>query len=257
MKYILILAAVVVIVRIDWVLRLFDKTSTKFGSSQSVVVSEDVQPADAGVSFKNDPTITQSPRNLFFAMVQNFITKPDQQMRDNALDVLRKNPTIIPVSLDKELEGVLEKFRELLRQKNAEAAKFLIELAPMLHADNSNAVKAALSTLIDVDLGEFLTLYHASQDTNCAIATVQGDQISEEEKFNELIERAKAFDLYLASDKLDPLIKPFAVHCQLVLKLYLDKIRANFVPVEAVPLAPETVPASEVTQPVPSEGQNP
>jgi hypothetical protein len=255
MKYVWILVAVVFLVRIDLVLRFLDKTVKKFQSSQVQEINpDDVISKTTIVSVSNDLSLKSSPLKKFLTMLDDFRSTPDLDVKDRALEFLKSNPAMFTEVLNPELEASIYRWRELLVQRNKSTYRFLLDLLLVLKGENLEMIKRFYSISIDNDLIEFLNLYSKSTDTNCMIITYLSDPQTDEEKYNELSERLKALEAYLATDKMAPLTKVFGEKCHLVLKLQVDKMKAVFDASDfaAAPILPENsdVPAEPASPPV-------
>lgn len=244
MKYIVILIVVVILVRIDVVLQLFDKTSQKYQNSQLPdVKTTEVTPTEL-VPMGNDLSLKIAPKKIFLSMMEDFRSAPQVEIKDRAIETLRATPTMFNEKLDGELESTVFRWRGLIEQKNKVAQSFLLELIKSLKGENLEMVKRFLSYSIDVDLPDFLYFYSRTSDTNCMLITYLGDNLPEEEKYNELSERLAALNAYIASDKAE--LKEYAQRCQMVLKITVDKLAVSTAPPEEGPATenPEAAPAT-------------
>lgn len=235
MKYVWIFAAVVILVRIDVVLKFFDRTAEKIQSSQSVELGPgDIAPGSEVVSLEADLSLKSSPHKKFISMLEDFHISADKSVKEKALELLRSHPTIFTERLDKDLEAAIYRWRDLLMQKNKETYDFLLELIKTLKGENLEMVKRFFSLTIEENIGEFLAAYSKSSDVNCLIMGYLSDPLPEEEKYNELNERLQALDAFLGSDKVNATNKAYAEKCHLVLKLQVDKLRLLFENADAV-----------------------
>ena len=257
MKYVWIFAAVVILVRIDVVLKFFDRTAEKIQSTQTTELKAgDIGPGSDVVSLQEDLSLKSSPRKKFISMLEDFHISADKEVKEKALELLRSQPTMLSEKLDKDLEAAIYRWRDLLMQKDKETNDFLIELIKSLKGENLEMVKRFFSLTIENDIGEFLSVYSKSADVNCLIMSYLADPLPEEEKYNELNERLKALTAFMASDKLNATNKAYAEKCHLVLKLQVDKLGLIFENAEAVN-NPTPTPAedgtavSPVTNPAP------
>lgn len=237
MKYIVILIVVIILVRIDVVLQLFDKTSQKYQNSQLPDVKTTEVTQTELVPMNNDLAMKVAPRRIFLSMMEDFRSAPDVAIKDRALETLRATPTMFGEKLDTELESTVFRWRGLIEQKNKLAQSFLLELMKSLKGENLEMVKRFLSYSIDADLPDFLYFYSKTSDTNCMLITYLGDNLPEEEKYNELSTRLNALNAYIASDKTE--FKEYAQRCQMVLKITVDKLGVSTGPVD-----PTLTPAS-------------
>ena len=245
MKYVVILVVVVILVRIDIILRLFDKTAVKYQNKTEVIGPDEIAPSTELVSLDSDLTLKVSPRKTFISMLTDFRNNPDTSVKEKAIEVLRSQPTMFSDKLDTELESSIYRLRDLLIQRNKVTHEFLLELMKSLKGENLEIVRRLFSFAIDIDLGDFLTTYSKSTDLNCVIMGYLGDNLPEEEKYNELAERLVALDAYLLIERPEP-INAYAKRCQMVLKLQVDKLRVSLAVSDEA-----NVSKAEETQPAP------
>lgn len=260
MKYVWIFVVVVILVRIDFILRFFDKTSAKYENSKTLELKpEEVVSETELVSVENDLSLKTNPRKIFLFMLDDFQSTPDKDIKDRAVESLKTNPVMFNEKLDKDLEAAVFRWRDLLVQRNKVTHEFIFELLKLLKGENLEMLKRFFSFAIDVDLKEFLSIYSKSSDTNCLIMVYLGDQLSDEERYNELSERLMKLEGFLAATTPDPL-KPYAQRCQLVLKLEVEKLRGSFAPPESLAPLPDAEAAPvppAITNPIPETGTTP
>ncbi len=220
---------VVILVRIDVVLRFFDKTAKKIESNETPEISiEAIGPQSDLVPVAADLSLKSSPLKKFITMLEDFQATGDPAIQFRAIEFLRANPTLFNDNLNKELEGAVYKWRDLFLQKNKNSYSFLLEIMKHTRGENALMLRKVLSMVIDLDLAEFLNFYSKSSDENCLIMTDLAFPLPDEERFNELNDRLQALNAYMASDKFLPMLKPFADKCHLVLKLQVDKMRIAY-----------------------------
>lgn len=255
MKYVFIFAALIILVRIDLVLHTFDQLYDKYtkrgnetAPQTDVVIEREV------ISMKDDKTLAQGPRAIFFSLLEDFHQGPTKEKREKIIEIAKLNPTLFNDKLDKQLEATLYQLRDLLNQKNPEAIVLLVDFMNVLKVENLESVKRLFSLLIDIQIDYFIFYYSKTKDTNCMIISALADPLTDEEKLNLYYERTDALSAYLLKEKLDPIQKDFALRCQMVLKLQLDKLdppttnspSTNSESIEAVPseTAPVATPAA-------------
>ncbi len=270
MKYVVILVVIVILVRIDVVFKLFEKTAGKYQNSREEIKTGDIEPSSDLVSVDNDLSLKTSPHKTFISMLNDFKNTSDLNVKNKAIEVLRSQTTMFSDKLDIELESSIYLWRDLLIQKNKTAHEFLIEMMKYIKGENLEMVRRFYSLAIDIDLIDFFNSYSKSTDTNCIIMGYVADNLSDEEKYNELEERLIAFDAFLLTEKAVPFLV-FAKRCQIVLNLEINKLKAVVPPSEtaenepnaeeaatppvvAVPVAvPDVAPVSApVPNPVPA-----
>lgn len=244
MKYLLIVAAVALLVRIDWVIRVFDRSFNKSAPAQ---ISSENEPSQENVP-SSEMTITQNPRTLFFGFLKDFSSSPSEQIRGKLLEIMRANPTMFKEA-DQELANSLSELKAQMVQKNRIAASFLIELMGTLKGKNIDSVRQVFVTLMDEDVAEFIYVYKNTSDTNCGISLLSSNDLEGADRISEFQERLTAFEQFLASEKGDPQMKQLASNCRLQLRFTIEKLQ-NPAPVPESAPAPVTTPAPE-TAPAP------
>lgn len=237
MKYVVILVVIVILVRIDVVFKLFEKTAGKYQNSREEIKTGDIEPSSDLVSVDNDLSLKTSPHKMFISMLNDFKNTSDLNVKNKAIEVLRSQTTMFSDKLDIELESSIYLWRDLLIQKNKTAHEFLIEMMKYIKGENLEMVRRFYSLAIDIDLIDFFNSYSKSTDTNCIIMGYVADNLSDEEKYNELEERLIAFDAFLLTEKAVPFLV-FAKRCQIVLNLEINKLKAVVPPSETAENAP-------------------
>src|SRR5688572_4261108 len=87
MKYVWILVAVVILVRIDLVLHFFDKTTNKIQAPpEREYKSTDAPEKTEIISVENDVAIKSTPRKTFLNMLADYHTVPDSSIKERALN---------------------------------------------------------------------------------------------------------------------------------------------------------------------------
>lgn len=221
---------------------LFDKTSQKIensGSNQAITTSTETNTPKL-VPINDDLSLKVDSRKIFFSILEDFRSAPVVELQDKAIETLRSSPTMFNEKLDKDLEASIFRFKGLLVQRNKVAQNFILELMKSMKGENLEMMKKFLSFSIDADFVDFVSFYSKTPDLNCMLITYLGDNLPDEEKYNELAERLKVIDAYIASDKTE--YKEYAQRCQLVLKLTVDRLGA----VTAPPADQSEAPASQV-----------
>jgi hypothetical protein len=227
MKYVWIILAVILLVRIDLVMRIFDQAADKFSSRNSTEIAEnEIQPNSEIVSITNDPSLKVTPKKIFLSMLDDFHASADLNIKLKALEFLKTHPTLFNDKLDKDLEIFIYRWRDLVLQKNKVTYDFLIELMKQLKGENLEMLQRFFTLVIDNDINEFFNAYQKTSDTNCMIIKKLVDVLPEEEAYNELAERLTLVQSYVSSDKINPSYKVFAELCLLVLKLDVEKRQA-------------------------------
>jgi hypothetical protein len=250
MKYVVILAVVVILVRIDVILKLFDKTAVKYQNTHEEIPAADVEASSDLVPLANDLSLKTSPYKTFLSMLNDFRSTADINVKNKAIEVLRANPTMFSEKLDVGFENAIFRMRDLLVQRDKVTHELLIEIMKSLKGENLEMVRRFFSFAIDIDLPEFLAVYSKSSDVNCLIMGYLGDTLSIDERYNELSERMTALEAFVLTEKALP-FKAYCNRCLMVLKLNVDKLKVVVVPAENADAAPnaEDVVPSVVTSP--------
>lgn len=238
MKYILILAVVIVVIRIEFFIGLVEKAANKAQPAPVEVDATDISSDRETIPLSKDPSFKSTPRKAFFAYLEDFQTTPVATVRENALELLKKNPQLFGPKLDTELEAQIFRWRDHLINNDQETMAFLRELLNVLQGENQQMVRRFFSLLMDINMENFIAAYSKTKDTNCSIATTVGDPLPEEEIRNEMFERDASLKQYLAQEKIEPVHKAFATNCLLVLGLEIAKYPPPPATEEA-PVAPD------------------
>ncbi len=236
MKYVLIFAAVVFLMRIDFWLGLFEKASKEYGQSlekQPTVDVENIQSKREVIGVSDDQSLKQTPKMRFLALLNDFHDKPSSTTRESALEVFKSAPAMFGQKLDRDLESQIFNWRDLLTNNHPETGKFMIDLMTILQGENLEMMKRFFSLWMSVNMDHFLSVYSRTKDINCTVAQLFGDNLSEDEKLNEFYERDSALKVIVANEKTPPPEKTLATNCLLVVGIELEKRTAK-------PEVPET-----------------
>lgn len=238
MKYVVIIAIVILAVRVDYWLTLFEKASARFTPGAAEIKTNDVKTNREIVGMGQDLSLKQSKRETFLALLEDFRSSPSSSLREQALIIYKENPKMFGPILDKSLEAVVFRWRDLLNNNEPEVANFLLDLMNVLEGENLLMVKRFFSLWMEINMEHFIAAYARSKDPNCQIATYFGDSIPEEEKINEYYERAEALKMMLLKVNILPTQKALATNCKLVLEISIEKIVATLPPVTVEPEFP-------------------
>lgn len=224
MKTIVILVVIILFLRIDYLLGLFDKAAEKFSSGpQPVEVNDSITNREL-IPVTQDRSLKRTPRERFLALLEDFRTSPVVEIRHRAMAIFKESPTMFNQKLDQELESHIYRWRELLNNNEPEVANFLLDLLTILQGENLEMVKKFSSIWMDINLGNFISFWSRTKDTTCTIATVFGENIPEEEKINEYYDRFDGLKEYLERPNLYPVHKGLATNCLLQLTIILEKL---------------------------------
>lgn len=239
MKYVVIAAIVILAVRVDYWLSLFDKANENLGPTQVEVDTSGISNTREMVGMKQDLSLRQTPKDTFLALLEDFHSSPSSAIREKAIMIFKENPTMFNQKLDPILEANVFRWRDLLNNNDPEAVNFMLDLMNILQGENQLMMKRFFSLWMEINMEHFIAAYSRTRDSNCSIATLFGDTIPEEEKINELYSREDALKAFLTKEKIEPAQKALATNCLLVLGIEIAK---------AAP-APQTPEASAVQDP--------
>lgn len=226
MKYVLIAAIVILAVRVDYWLGLFDKANEKIGTKQVEVDTSGITNNREIVGIKQDLSLKQSPKDTFLALLEDFHSSPSSAIREKAMMIFKDNPTMFNQKLDPILEGHVFRWRDLLNNNDPEAVNFMLDLMNILQGENQFMMRRFFSVWMEINMEHFIAAYSRTKDTNCTIATLFGDTIPDEEKLNEYYDREAALKQFLAKEKIEPAQKALATNCNLVLGIEIAKLVA-------------------------------
>src|SRR5690606_6706879 len=105
MKYIVVLAIVIVLVRIDFFVGQIEKAITRLTPAPPEVEASLTRPQDIIISVSEDENLQQSPRETYLALLASFRVYPDATIREKAIEIFKAHPTIFTAKLDRELES--------------------------------------------------------------------------------------------------------------------------------------------------------
>lgn len=249
MKYIVIIVVVFAVMRIDFILGLFDKMAKKAEPAPVEVDASDIGSKRETVPLKDDPNFKQTPKKTFFALLEDFHSSPVPEIRERANAFLKANPTLFGPKLDAQLESTIFQWRDLLINNDQETVNFMLDLMNVLQGENLEMMKRFFSLWMDINMEHFIAAYSRTKDSNCSIATTFGDNLPEEEKRNEIYEREAALKAYVAKENIPPHHKALATNCLLVLGIEIAKFPPPTWSQETAQPAIEPQPGSEAQAP--------
>lgn len=256
MKYIAILAIVVLMVRVDFIMGLVDKY---FGNEPppADVSAEDISSKREVISVKQDVTLKQSPRQTFMAFLEDFRTAPVPEIRNQAISILKSNPKMFGPKLDTDLEARVFNWTELISNNEPEVVNFLLDLMGILQGENQEMLKRFFSSWMQINMEQFIAAYSRTKDSNCSIATTFPSPLPAEELLNEYYEREEALANVLAKEKLDPVHRVLAQNCKLVVTIQIDKLEPKTAPLPLPYLDPNAIPVNTSPSPEPQVTNDP
>jgi hypothetical protein len=224
MKYIVVLAIVIVLVRIDFFVGQIEKVIIRLTPAPPEVEASLTRPQGIIIPVSEDENLQQSPRETYLALLASFRVYPEPTIPEKAMEIFKAHPTIFTDKLDRELESQVFRWQELLHNYNPEVVNFILDLSKILQGENLEMLKKFWALWMDIDMENFILAYTKSKDSNCSIATTFGFNIPEEEKLKEYYDREDALRAVIAKSDVPPTAKALANNCLLVLGLEINKI---------------------------------
>jgi hypothetical protein len=254
MKYVAIAIVALLMARADLFLGIVDRLLEKSEPAPVEVDASGIKTNEL-VPVGKDQSLKQTTKQTFIALLEDFHGNPIPEIHDRAMTIFKENPTMFSQKLDPELESEIFRWRDLLNNNEPEAVKFMLDLMNILQGENLEMMKRFFSLWMEINMEHFIAAYSKTRDVNCSIAKTFGDNIPEEEKINEYVEREDALKIIVAKEKLDPVQKNLATNCLLVLQIEIAKIAPKPAPEEQP--APVAVDPNGVPEPVPAPEQVP
>ncbi len=224
MKYAVILIILILLVRIDFFLGLFDKVNKKFDANPTELDRTDVRMNRELVPVNLDRSLKRTDRDQFMALLEAFHDSPSSGLAESALQVLKNNPAMFSDKIDPGLESQIFRWRDLLNNNRPEMVSFILELMKVLRGENNEMLKRFFALWMDINMSHFIAAYSRTPDTNCTIATLFGDPVAEEEKLNEYYDRQESLNNFIKKENLDVVQKSLATNCLLQLEIQIGKI---------------------------------
>jgi hypothetical protein len=238
MKYIVIFAIVVLLVRIDFFMNLVEKGIHKFSGTPTNTEPLRVEAGKETIPFGEDQTLKQTSKDKFLSLLEVFHSSPDATIRVRIMEELKTNPKLFTATPDRDLEARIFALRDLLNIGQTEVLTLLIDLQNALPGQNQEMIKRFFSLLIDQNLDLFLRVYPGTKDLNCNVVNLIADPVEEEDKVNLYRIRESAVTAYLAKENLPVASKALAQQCLVHLQTQILKLT----PAPAVETPPEATP---------------
>ncbi len=246
MKYIALFVLAIVLIKIDVIISLGEKSVMLFKSEKTELTQNDQ--GNSPVIVRSQKIMELTPRERYLSLMDNFRVSPDAIYREQAMELFRQHPQMFSDKRDKGLEGRMYSWRDLVVQNPDELPLFLNDLNNILKGENKVIVTRFYSVVLDLNLEMFMTSYPRTKDIACTPVLLLEEAVPPEEKFPELYERLNSLQSFLSRENLPADKKNYASICVNSLKIYLEK--------EAPPVPPEeTSPAEE--SPAPAEATIP
>ena len=263
MKYVLIIFGIAFLLRIDYLLDLFDRANRKMENREPVIEVSESKSDRSVISVDQDQMLNTSPKDTFFAFLDAFQSAPDADIRMRAMNWLKEHPKLFNQVLDKELESKIFKWRDHLNNNNTEVVNFILDLMAVLPGENQDILRNFFALWMDINMEHFIISYSRTKDTNCSIAIIFGDPIPEDEKMNDYYQRIDSLKNILQKEKMEPIQRALATTCLLQLETLTQKMAPQTPPIEPPPsetVSPDpALSPNVISSPPPQEatGSNP
>lgn len=232
MKYVLIFAAIVFLIRIDFFLGLFDRATDYSNKEETVQIDDrDLDTSKDIIPISRDQNLNYSSKDRVFALMEEFKSNPEAESRQKIVAAIKGNPKDFNQAPDVDFESRLFAYRDLLFQKNPELMKLLVELHNGTQGENQKTVRRFFSLLIDSSMETFLHYYSQTSDTTCMVMNVAGNPVPAYEEIDFFESRDEGLSRVLASETSTPAVKQLASNCQIMVRDHLSKLTPAEVPV--------------------------
>jgi hypothetical protein len=232
MKYVLIFAAIVFLIRIDFFLRLFDQASDYSSKEETIEINDrDLNSSKDIIPISKDQSLNYTSKDRVFALMEEFKSNPEAEARQKIVAAIKGNPKDFGQGQDIDFESRLFAYRDLLFQKNSELLKLLVELQNATLGENKKTVQRFFSLLIDSSMETFLHYYSQTSDVSCMIMSVAGNPVPAYEEVDFFQARDEALARVLVAESSTPAVKQLASNCQVMVRDHLSKITPPEAPV--------------------------
>lgn len=252
-KYLLIFVFAIILIRIDVILDLGEKTWLLIKSEKPQNSTNDF--GDSPVIVRSDKNVELTPRQKYINFMDSFRVSPDPVYREQAMTLFRDHPQLFSETKDNDLEARLYSWRDLIVQNAPEVPLFLIDLSNILRGENKGMIPEFFSVVLDLNIQMFMEHYPRTKDVTCSPVIMIEAAVPAEEKFPELTERLALIEDYLKKENITADKKLYANLCLNALKIYLEKEAP--VPGPATEAAPEETPEETPASSEPPVGTNP
>ncbi len=225
MKYIVGIVLVVMLIRIDFILSLFDSFRESVSAPSAPVLNdESLESRPTTIPVDKDQAINTSNRDNFLNVLGLFSRNPDEALRLQAFEILRANPEILLKKDDLEFNQAIFSWRDLLTQESSELILFLNDLLMVLSGDNRKTVASFYSLILDEKPEYFVKSLSFEADKNCSIAREFSAPLSLSEKIEILKTRYAFLERIFLSEDFTPAEKRIANSCIEAIRLEQEKL---------------------------------
>lgn len=227
MKYIVGIVLVVALIRIDFLLGLFDSFRENLSTpAPAVLTDESAESRPTTIPVDKDRAVNTSSRNNFMNVMMLFSKNPDEAYRLKAFELLRENPKILSEKSDTEFNQVIFSWRDLITQEDKELILFLNDLLMVLQGENRKTVASFYSLILDEKPALFVKSLSFEADKNCTIAREFSSNPPLSEKLEILKGRYSALEEIFLSEDFSPAEKRIANICIESVRLEQEKLLA-------------------------------
>ena len=211
MKYALIVTLVLILLRIDMFVGVFERMVQKIPQFKKEEVSELSTPP----SKLTKVDLKISSKEQFIVLLNEFSYNPGTQSKNLILEFIKNNPSSLEIDRNA-LFSAMEKWVPQIREENIELISLLKELMNSFKGEKLKLVQEFFSLYIDNNPEFFISFYPHQIDPNCMVSKLVWDFEGKIE-LDKIKTRQEAFDSLegkAPQEKLD-----FLKNCKLVLRV--------------------------------------
>jgi hypothetical protein len=237
MKYIVGIILVVLLIRIDFILGLFDSVRERVSTPAASVLDDDsASSKPKTIPMDKDRAVNTSSRDNFLNVLALFSKNPDESYRLKAFEILRENPDILGNKSDTEFNQTIFSWRDLIERENNELIQFLNDLLMVLSGESRMTVVSFYSLILDEKPEFFVKSLSYEADKTCTIARHFSDKMSLAEKMVILKYRYAFLERIFLSEDFSPAEKRIANSCIESVRLEQEKLMPSEKGAEEAPL---------------------
>lgn len=242
MKYIVIFAIVVILVRIDFFINIIQRGVGKFSRGVKTEEPLRVDAGSATIPFGEDKTLKQTNVERVFSLLEAFHSNPEAAIRLKIMEELKASPKMFTTKADKNLQLRVFALRDLLIAGNSEMLTLAVEMQNFFVGENQEMIKRFFSIYIDQNMEGFLKVYGSTKDQNCSTAHYIADALEEDGKLMVYQMREESLKAYLAKEDTQATGKALAQNCLVNVLTEINKLTKPAEPVAPVPSPAVTAP---------------
>lgn len=225
MKYVVGIILVVILIRIDFILNLFDSAREQVSApSAPILEDESVDSRPTTIPADKDRAVNTSARDNFLNVLAIFSKNPDEAFRLKAFEIFREDPSILADKSDREFNQAIFSWRDLMDRENPELILFLNDLLMVLSGESRKTVTSFYSLILDEKPEFFVKSLSFEADKTCSIARQFSTNPSLAEKLEILKTRYAFLERIFLSDDFSPAEKRIANACIEAIRLEQEKL---------------------------------